>query len=461
MPTSRRRFLKRALSAGGGVAAAALLSACGGTTSAVPTAPAGAAPTSAPAAASGETIELTMWDNNTFADLAKQLDAIMLAYEQTQPRVKLNLVHSQDLPKTLTAIAAGTGPDIVWLWDGSEPIGSWADNNAIAPLDPYIAASNYDLNQLVPAALNTTTYRGQVYGLPLVADAYWLWWNKALFKDAGLDPEQAPASIDELWNMAEKLTKRDGDRISQLGLQLPGGMAKYQTWAYAFGADFYNPEARKLLITEPAMIEAMEDINGGYQRYGPENVDRFNSSLGAEFTPQDPFLTGQLAMKLDGDWVIQVIRDNKPEWTYPDDYGIAALPWAPGKEQPGGDSNVLRTYPLVLMQNTKHPQEAWEFIQWLQSKEVTTQISGFLINLPQYRDALSDPQLTAVPGFGKILEEFRGSQNIKSLPAMPSSAEFNDEFSRQLDLAFHGQMEVPAALQTVADKIQPVIDKAG
>ena len=159
-------------------------------------------------------------------------------------------------------------------------------------------------------------------------------------------------------------------------------------------------------------------------------------------------------MQLDGDWIIQYIRDYKPDWKYPDDFGIAALPWATGKEKPGGASNVLRTYPLVLVKNTQHPQEAWDFISWLQSPDVTVKISKYLINLPQSTAALSDPNSTGVPGFGTILEAFRTSHNIKSLPAMPASAEFADSFEKEITLAFHGKEAVDAALQKVAGEIE-------
>src|SRR4051812_14699372 len=102
---SRRQFLSAASTA----LVAAMLQACGGAPeapaapTAQPAAGGSTAPT-APAAASSEQVTITMWDNNAYADLAKGLDEIMAAYEQVQPKVKLKLVHNQDLPKTLTAI---------------------------------------------------------------------------------------------------------------------------------------------------------------------------------------------------------------------------------------------------------------------------------------------------------------------------------------------------------------------
>src|SRR4051794_13297141 len=115
-PVSRRKFLTSVLAAAGSVGAATLLEACGGApTAQAPASTAGsaAAPASAStsAPAGGGQITLTMWDSNTFADLAKGLDKIMADYTKVAPNVKLNLVHNQDLTKTLTAISAGTGPD--------------------------------------------------------------------------------------------------------------------------------------------------------------------------------------------------------------------------------------------------------------------------------------------------------------------------------------------------------------
>lgn len=409
-------------------------------------------------AAQDAPITLRLWDNDTFASLAEDLDEIMRGYEQVNPNVKIEFAHAQDLTKTLTAISSGAGPDIVWLWDGSGPLGSWAESGAIQPLDAFIGSSGYDLDQLQAAALETVTYKGQVYGLPLVADTYWLWWNKAALTEVGLDPDQAPTTMDELWRYAEQLTIRDGDRIERLGMNLPDGFDAYQVWAYAFGARFFDPETNQLTITTPEMVAAMNNIKAGWDLFGPENVDRFTSSLGQELSGADPFLVGKIVMKVDGDWVIQAVRDNKPEWEYPRDFGLAAVPWAAGVEQAGGPSLPLRTYPLVMPANTPNAEAAWGYIQWLQSAETTEQIAGYLINLPQTKEALESPELNAVPGFGEILETFRTSENVESVPPFPQSAEFTDAFVRELDLAFHGKQGVEEALEKVRSSIQPQID---
>lgn len=405
-------------------------------------------------------VTLKFWDNNKYATLAKDLDEIMRGYEQVNPNVKIEFAHAQDLTKTLTAISAGAGPDIVWLWDGAGPIGSWALSGAIQPLDGFIAESEFPVDEIQPAAMEAMTFKGQTYGLPLVADTYWVWWNPAIFEEVGLDPATPPKTMDELWEFAEKLTVRDGDRIERLGMNLPSYFDAYQGWAYAFGAKFFDPETNQLTITSPEMVAAMNSIKSGYDRFGADNVDRFISSLGQALSGADPFLVGKIAMKVDGDWIIQAVRDSKPEWTYPEDFRLAPIPWAAGAERPGGPPLPLRPYPLVMPVNTPNADAAWSFIEWLQSAETSEKISGYLINLPQSIPALESPELTSVPGFGTILEIFRTSENVHSIPAFSHSAEFEDAFVRELDLAFHGQQSVEDALQKVQDAIQPQIDAA-
>ena len=77
----------------------------------------------------------------------------------------------------------------------------------VEPLDPWIQAAGIDLDDFYPASLaQCETPDGMTLCLPWGCDVYALFWNKDLFKAAGLDPERPPQTMEELVEYADKLT---------------------------------------------------------------------------------------------------------------------------------------------------------------------------------------------------------------------------------------------------------------
>src|SRR5436309_8207905 len=85
-----------------------------------------AAPSRAASRAAAQPVTIQIWDTNGNIHLSTFVDSSFRQFEKSHPGIKLKLVHGQSLQKDLTAIAGGSGPDLVWLWDGNQPIGSWA-----------------------------------------------------------------------------------------------------------------------------------------------------------------------------------------------------------------------------------------------------------------------------------------------------------------------------------------------
>src|SRR5207244_1717549 len=161
-------------------------------------------------------------------------------------------------------------------------------------------------------------------GLPLVADTYWLWYNIKDFRAAGLDPAHPPATLEEVMADAVKLTRRTGSgRILRLGYLIPPYICCNNTSAYnaVFGASLFNANGTRVTPDSPAALATWHELrreSAQYDKlYGHSQIVRFVGSLGAGFTPQDPFLQNRISMKIDGDWVPQEVRDfTKPQWKY-------------------------------------------------------------------------------------------------------------------------------------------------
>src|ERR1700733_7906621 len=132
--------------------------------------------------------------------------ALVAAFNATHKNLKI-VLHltppNDDTSQLATAIRAGSVPDVVGLNDIDVP--SFSHENALMNLTKYINALPYK-SSLSPGHLKLATFNGQDYGLPYLADLSVLWYNKKLFKEAGLNPDDPPTSYAQIVSDAKKIT---------------------------------------------------------------------------------------------------------------------------------------------------------------------------------------------------------------------------------------------------------------
>ena len=132
--------------------------------------------------------------------------ALVAAFNATHKNLKV-VLHltppNDDTSQLATAIRAGSVPDVVGLNDIDVP--EFSHQNALMNLTKYINALPYK-SSLSPGHLKLATYNGQDYGLPYLADLSVLWYNKKLFKEAGLNPDDPPTSYAQIVSDAKKIT---------------------------------------------------------------------------------------------------------------------------------------------------------------------------------------------------------------------------------------------------------------
>ena len=148
--------------------------------------------------------ELQMWERS--GGNKDMVDALVAAWNEANPDRKINLTyipHTEMVPKLAQAIASGEVPDLMGmdliygpqfeaagqLEDITDKIKDWPE-----------------LKTASPGHMQVSTYDGRLYGVPLYADVSVLFWNKKLFAKAGLDPEIGPKSLQDIHDMAAKIT---------------------------------------------------------------------------------------------------------------------------------------------------------------------------------------------------------------------------------------------------------------
>src|SRR5205823_10792233 len=166
-------------------------------------------------------VTVTVWQGWS-GDEAKQFHMLVARFNATHTAIHVNTLDNVDYQKLLTAISGGTPPDVAELF--SVYIGTFANNGVIQSLDALAKGTGIDTRAYSSRALSAGLYRGKLYGIPFLNDALALYWNKDLFKQAGLDPTKPPQTLSQLMQVARKLEMiGSGGKILRLGLD-PTGM---------------------------------------------------------------------------------------------------------------------------------------------------------------------------------------------------------------------------------------------
>lgn len=152
---------------------------------------------------SGEKIELTVWHTWGAGPGLDAMEAAAKKYNETNDKniqVNLGFVanqasgNTQTMDKLMAAIAAGNPPEIALL--DNFQIAGWAAQNALTPLDDLMETAELSLDGVYEWALQGSQYKGSTYSIPYNGDARALFYNKDMFEEAGLDPENPPTTIE-------------------------------------------------------------------------------------------------------------------------------------------------------------------------------------------------------------------------------------------------------------------------
>ena len=145
-------------------------------------------------------VHITYWEKWTGAE-GEAMQTVVDAFNRSQDRIEVEyLAVSRGDQKTLMATAGGDPPDVAGLQFHN--IYSFADNAALTPLDPYVEREKQTvdayMSRYYPVFSRMCRYEGALWALPTAPAVAALYWNKSLFREAGLDPERPPSTLAEL-----------------------------------------------------------------------------------------------------------------------------------------------------------------------------------------------------------------------------------------------------------------------
>ncbi|MGH8020985.1 MAG: ABC transporter substrate-binding protein [Opitutaceae bacterium] len=309
-------------------------------------------------------VHIVHWEKWTGAEGAA-MKATVGAFNASQDDIYVELLTVSGIDrKTILAIAGGDPPDVAGVW--VQNLASWADASALQPFDPFMEADGMTVDEFMSRYEDAFTricrHRGKIYGLPSTPASVALHWNKKLFREAGLDPERPPRTIEELHEFSKKLTKRDPNtgRLTQIGFYPADPGWWRRAFMPCFGGSLLDGNNNISIGTDPENLEAMQWVRSYSDLYGVEDLKIFSSGFGQFSSPQYPFFAGKTAMVFQGVWLNNYVQDYAPGL----DYGCAAWPEA---DAGVGLYSIIEADMLIIPRGAKHSKEAWEFIKYANS----------------------------------------------------------------------------------------------
>jgi sn-glycerol 3-phosphate transport system substrate-binding protein len=293
--------------------------------------------------------------------ITKIIDKFATDFEKENPGIKVHPIYSgtyQDsITKALTAVKSNDAPAMSVLL--STDMYTLIDEDAIVPWDPLIktAEDRAWLQGFYPAFMENSQTGGKTWGIPFQRSTIVLYYNKEMFKDAGLDPNHPPETWKEMAEYAQKLTKRDASgKVTQWGVQIPASGFPYwlfQGLTTENGVQLMNAAGTETYYDKPAVIEAVQywvDLTSKYKAH-PEGIVEWGT------TPKD-FFERKIAMMWTTTGNLTNVRSNAKF-----DFGVAMLPANKRRGSPTGGGN------FYLFKQTKPEQQAaaFKFVKWITS----------------------------------------------------------------------------------------------
>ncbi len=379
----------------------------------------------------------------------KALEALVEEFNSTHPHIHVTPSYFLIGDKLLAAIAGGVPPDVATVWEWM--LVTMGESGCFLPLEDKMVKAGFTEDAYLPGIWNYGVFSDHHWGVPTTLNCLAIYYNRTFARDAGFDPDDPPSTIRELEEWTDALTVFDEvGKLQRIGF-IP---ATPLVWFWNFGGKVFDYDRRVMTLDCPENIRALEWMNRMYQKVGLDNWRRFEAGFGAYQSPQNPFFTGKLAMKEDGQWFIQFIDTFAPEL----DYGIFPFPDAVNGS--AGYTLVTGSF-WVIPVGTRYPEEAWEFLSWLSAPEQSARFSAELVNIPPLRATLARPEFSRIVDdkfqffIDQILER-RG----RFYPPLPITQLMVEKITQGNERVFSGRATAEEALKNNDEYLQREFERS-
>ncbi len=410
---------------------------------------------------SGGRIVLDYWEKWTGHE-GRAMQRVVDDFNASQDRILVRYLVTAGIDqKTLISVAGGDPPDIVGLWNFNVPL--YAESNAIIPLDEF--DSNYAprLERYAAGVRPIMTYpdrtgRMRTWATVNTGGTLALYCNRAAFREVGLDPDRPPRTIEELDEYARRLDRAGpGGEIERAGfLHTEPGWWSW-IWGYHFGGSLYDRATDRAMAASPENVRAFEWLQDTSRRLGVDRVVRFQSGFRTAYdSPQNGFLSGKVAMVVQGPWLANVVNAHNPGL----DYAVAPFPVTSAIYDEHAPIGLIDTDILVIPRGARHPEASMEFIAYTQRQDVVEFLSTAHCKNSPLAEA-SEWFLSQHPNRGvRVHSAIAASPRSFLCPPTRTWPQFKDEFDASMQRIWALTRPAAEELHDANARAQALLDRA-
>ncbi len=286
---------------------------------------------------------ITFWNSFTGSDGDMLVELVNRFNEENKEGITVEMDISSDFDSQLsTAFAAGTGPSMILASTAYR----FTYSDYMQDISDVFDKTNLDKSDFIQSYLDYCSEGETLYALPFQVVGYYMYWNKDLFQQAGLDPEAGPSSWDEWQSFAEKITD-ESKNIYGSGI----------SYDYAYQIAHMMQRFGGLAVTDDnGSWKANFAGNKGYQDF----LNMYQSLTGGKNNPLEAdtdsmMSAGQIGMTVGGPWVTAGLD------TAGINYGIGLLPLGDA-----GDMNSVEVlgFSVTTAASDEEKEAAYQFFEW-------------------------------------------------------------------------------------------------
>ncbi|WP_217428096.1 extracellular solute-binding protein [Microlunatus speluncae] len=368
--------------------------------------------------------EISLWHHYTDREAGiyqKLVDDFVAA----NPGVKVTVNSGQEDPKIVQVVSTGSDADVV-IVNLNDTLGTLC--KSLTDLDPFLQRDQIDpATAYTPIFGAATAFEGRRCSLPMTSDVYGLYYNQELWSAAGLAEGDLPKTLTELEVVALKLTTYNADgSIKTLGFNPLFGFYENASGSLsqAAKASWVGPDERSVVGSDPQWQKIISWQKAFVDKIGYEKLRTFTAALGDEWSADNAFHQGKVALNLDGEWRVAFIEDQAPKLKY----GTAPFPvLADGGPEYGGGYTSGAV--IGINSKSKNTEAAWALVKYLSATtEPVVELCNGFKNVPTLRSALESPDL-------EVPEQYRTFIDAASHPATQTTpvTTLGAAFSQPLD----------------------------
>ena len=378
-------------------------------------------------------------------------------FEKTHHKIDVINDTGAEAQRLLTQLAGDVPPDVMALYD-PQTIRLFAKNDVLLDLRPCVKRYNLPIGKLYPALSSYIYYQGKIVGVPENCGPYMVFYNKKLFREAGVPYPKRGWTWDECVAAAKKLTKyrfESGRRIPvRKGLYVTNSDWWFFIWMY--GGRLFSQDGRRCLMDSPEVkkgIRFWADLRLKYHVMPTTSEAQSMAPTGAWGSDALLFREGIIAMMVSGRWVSIQYREQKDL-----DWDVTSVPHGPYR------FTLLASKCYSIPRTCCNKDAALTFIKHLLGKDNQVLVADYGDGIP----SLNAPEITAAFKYNPKYPNEKNNQlhldemkyaRVQEFSPYVNNLDVADIMSVELDRMWLGDQSPDAACDQIARRINAIIKR--